>query len=52
VAVWVVEIDTPPTIIVVDLAGAAAHRVGPVFEALLANAAQDSVEVGLADQEA
>ena len=45
------EVDTPPAVIVVDLARAAAHRVGPIFKPSLADTAENSVEIRLADQE-
>jgi hypothetical protein len=40
-----------PAIVVIDLAGAAAHRIGPMVETSLADAAENSVEIRLADQE-
>src|SRR5262249_31292033 len=51
VAVGVLEVDAAAAVVAVDLAGAALHRVGPVLEAALADAAVDVVEVALADQE-
>ncbi len=50
-AIGVGEVDTPPAIVVVDLARAVAHRVGPVFKPSLADAAENSVKIRLADQE-
>jgi hypothetical protein len=50
-AIGVGEVDTPPAVVVVDLARAVAHRVGPVFKPSLADAAENSVKIRLADQE-
>src|ERR1019366_8086582 len=50
-AVGVGEVDTPPAVVVVDLARAVAHRVGPVFKPSRANAAENNVKIRLADQE-
>src|SRR6478609_608586 len=50
-AIGVGEVDTPPAVVVVDLARAVAHRVGPVFKPLLADAAENSVKIRIADQE-
>jgi hypothetical protein len=35
----------------IDLAGAAAHRIGPVAETPLADSAENSVEIRFADEE-
>src|SRR6185503_2869206 len=45
------EVDTPPAVVVVDLTGAVAHRVGPVLKPPLADPAENSVKIRLADQE-
>jgi len=50
-AIGVGEVDTPPAVVVVDLARAVAHRVGPVFKPSLADAAENSVKIRIADQE-
>src|ERR1700719_4267354 len=50
-AIGVGEVDTPPAVVVVDLARAVVHRVGPVFKPSLADAAENSVKIRLADQE-
>src|SRR5258708_12151837 len=50
-AIGVGEVDTPPTVVVVDFAWAVAHRVGPVFKPSLADTAENSVKIRLADQE-
>jgi hypothetical protein len=50
-AVGVGEIDPAAAIVVIDLAGSAAHRIGPMVETSLADAAENSVEIRLADQE-
>src|ERR1700719_2970173 len=50
-AIGVGEVDTPPAVVVVDLARAVAHRVGPVFKPSLADAVENSVKIRLADQE-
>src|SRR5258706_12458748 len=50
-AIGVGEVNTPPAVVVVDLARAAAHRVGPVFKPPLANSPENRVKIHLADQE-
>src|SRR5713101_1917275 len=46
-AIGVGEVDTPPAVVVVDLARLVAHRVGPVFKPSLADAAENSVKIRL-----
>src|ERR1700733_11720339 len=41
----------PPAVVVVDLARAVPHRVGPVFKPSLTDAVENSVKIRLADQE-
>src|SRR5712675_669738 len=50
-AIGVGEVDTPPAAVMVDLARAVAHRVGPVFKPSFADAAENSVKIRIADQE-
>ncbi len=50
VAVGIGEVDAP-AIVVVDFAGAASHRIGPVCKTLRADAADDGIEIGVVDQE-
>jgi hypothetical protein len=47
-AIGVGEVDTPPAVVVVDLVRPVAHRVGPVFNPSLADAAESSVKIRLA----
>src|SRR6202030_2654487 len=50
-AIGVGEVDTPRAAVIVDLARAVAHRVGPVLKPSPADAAENSVKIRLADQE-
>src|SRR4051794_7019360 len=51
VAVGVLEVDAPPAVLVVDLAQAAAHRIGPVVEVEVLDAAEALVELLLGHEE-
>jgi hypothetical protein len=51
VAVRLAEIDAAPAVVMVDLAGPATSRIGPVSEAAILDAAEDGVEANFADQE-
>src|SRR5258708_3993886 len=51
VAVGVGKIDPASAVIMIDLARAATPRVGPVLETLLADAAEDGIEISLGNQE-
>ena len=48
---WVLEIDAPPTIVVIDLTPLRLGRIGPIGQPAVANATKDLIEFGLADQE-
>jgi hypothetical protein len=50
-AIGVGEVDTPPAVVVVDLARAVAHRVRPVFKPSLVDAAENSVKIRFTGQE-
>src|SRR5262249_22686306 len=51
VAVRILEVHAAAAVVAIDLAGPALHRVGPVLEAALSDAAVHVVEVVFADQE-
>ena len=51
VAVGVGKIDPASAVVMIDLAGAATPRVGPVPETLLTDAAEDCIEISLGNQE-
>src|SRR5580692_13148908 len=51
VAVGVGKIYPASAVVMIDLARAATPRVGPVLETLLADAAEDSIEISLGNQE-
>jgi hypothetical protein len=51
VAVRVIEIDAPAAVVVIDLAGPLAAKIGVVRDTPGANTRQSGVELGLADQE-
>ena len=50
-AVGVLEVDTAPAVVSVDLAQTLLEGVGPVVKATRANAFEDRIEVCLVDQE-
>jgi hypothetical protein len=50
-AVRVAEVNAAPAVVMVDLAGLATSWISPVFEAAILDAAEDGVELRLADQE-
>src|SRR5262245_48849971 len=51
VAARVLEIDTAPTVVTVDLPRLGLRRIGPVSEALIFHAGEDLIELRFADQE-
>jgi hypothetical protein len=51
VAIGVWKIDPASAVVMIDLAGAAMPRVGPVLETLLPDAAEDGIEISLGNQE-
>ena len=51
VAVGIGKIDPASAVVMIDLARAATSRVGPVLETPLAEAAEDSIEISLGNQE-
>src|SRR5262249_30052855 len=50
VAVGVAEVQAAASVVTIDLAAPRAARVGPIFDAALADASEDRVEVVLIDQ--
>jgi hypothetical protein len=51
VTIGVGKVDPAPAIVMIDLTGAAALRIGPIVETPVADAAEDSVKIRLANQE-
>jgi hypothetical protein len=51
VAVRVGKVDPASTVVMIDLARAAMPRIGPVLDTLLLDATEDSIEIGLGNQE-
>ena len=49
-AIGVCEVDAPPAVVVIDLAGAPLAGVGPVLNAALTNPAKDRIKVIFVDQ--
>ena len=45
------KVDPAPAIVMIDLAGAAMQRIGPMLETPVADAAEDSVKIRFANQE-
>ena len=50
-AVGVGTIDPAPAVVMIDLAGKTTPRVGPIREALVTDAAEDSIEISFGNQE-
>ena len=51
VAVRVGKVDPASTVVMIDLARATMPRIGPVLDTLLLDATEDSIEIGLGNQE-
>ncbi len=49
-SVWIIEIEAPPVVPVIDRVGLSVKRVRPIGNPALAKAREDSVELILADQ--
>ena len=50
-AVGVGKVDPASAVVMIDLTRAATPRIGPVLDALLLDATEDSIEIGLGNQE-
>src|SRR5262245_61470208 len=51
VAVWILEIDSAPTVVVIDCTFLFLRGVSPIGQLPIAHPAEDRIELGLADQE-
>src|SRR5262245_28332755 len=51
VTVWILEIDSAPTVVVIDFTFYFLRGIGPVGQLPIAHPADDCIELGLADQE-
>jgi hypothetical protein len=51
VTVWILEIDSAPTVVVIDFTFYFLRRICPIGQLPIAQPAEDRIKLGLADQE-